>query len=323
MSLTHHHQAEVAEPSSRPSVLHDRLTEEQVRAIIVSERVSTSRYKTVETASFKVQSEFNASTTNRRQRLNAERLLMSWINGSDRMSHESAVCLKNIFQDVLDTIPQLQQVVSAVINEAESTQLETNHPYSGPGNSGGFSSDSSSIESSDNENDERHISVSHHEVVVDSESDERPMMPIDDRLIPHFLMNEGSTAYFEGSGEMLGSDLTFGQCLQHFVATAKIPLLQVSTFLKMLKTYKPLCNDFRDLPTTGKSLMKTNFLDNFHAKIYSIWGFKKQKKKVGRARRNDPPVVLKKVVVGKYVHFGIAEGISGESVGSWKFEIPY
>lgn len=91
------------------------------------------------------------------------------------------------------------------------------------------------------------------------------------------------------------SNITFKRLLQHYFASIKADLSDVTLFLKLFKHYRPKV-DYNDLPSFGKTLLKVG-----------VRGF--------GGKNNKLPAVIPLGKSGKYVHFGLEKGLSGDSPG--------
>lgn len=95
--------------------------------------------------------------------------------------------------------------------------------------------------------------------------------------------------------------ITFKRLLQHFAVYTNQTKEKMTYFLRLFKHFRPRL-DYDDLPSTGAALLKIN-ADDFPQTSSQDHGNKK--KLPPTSTFND----------GKYVHFGLENGITGKSPG--------
>jgi hypothetical protein len=93
--------------------------------------------------------------------------------------------------------------------------------------------------------------------------------------------------------------LTFRRILQHWAVDCRIAQEHLTKLLKLLKKHKPdLRAELEKLPSTGKSLLKLSAEDLDSVRRHSVYN------------RSDE-------LAGTYMHYGIIDGVLGNSAGSY------
>jgi len=89
--------------------------------------------------------------------------------------------------------------------------------------------------------------------------------------------------------------ISYKRLLQHYFASIKANISDVTEYLRLFKYYKPKAN-YNDLPCSGKTLLKISGRD---------FG----------SQENKLPAAMLLGKSGKYIHFGLEKGLSGKSPG--------